>query len=66
MNIAVKVYNDFNKHRPFPFSLSDALFILFLHDLEKPWKYAGNEEQKAELKMFQDYKDFIRAKISEY
>lgn len=26
--------------RPFPFSLSDAFLTIFLHDMEKPWKYA--------------------------
>ena len=25
--------------RPLPFLLSDALLIVFLHDIEKPWKY---------------------------
>jgi hypothetical protein len=25
--------------RPLPFSLSDALVVLFVHDLEKPWAY---------------------------
>jgi hypothetical protein len=46
--------------------LSDVLLILYLHDLEKPWKYAWNEEQKAELKSFWDYKNFIKSKINEY
>lgn len=66
MNIAVELYENLSRHRPLSFSLSDALLILFLHDLEKPWKYAGNAEQKAELGSFQDYKDFIRNKIIKY
>lgn len=36
MNRAVLWYPD---PRPHPFSLSDALLVLFLHDIEKPWKY---------------------------
>lgn len=66
MNIAIELHGNLSKHRPLHFSLSDALLILFLHDLEKPWKYAGNEQQKAELRGFQDYKDFIKSKIIEY
>jgi len=66
MNIATELYKNLGSHRPLSFSLSDALLILFLHDLEKPWKYAGNEQQKAELKSFSDYKEFIKSKIIEY
>lgn len=65
MNIAYKIYNSFN-FRKFNFSLSDALLVLFLHDLEKPWKYAGDELQKNEFKSFSDYKEFIKSKIIEY
>ncbi|MEX1063992.1 MAG: hypothetical protein WED06_01485, partial [Candidatus Paceibacterota bacterium] len=42
MNIAVVLYTVLNGKRQLPFSLSDALLILFLHDLEKPWKYEAN------------------------
>jgi len=66
MNIAIELYKNLGSHRPLPFSLSDVLLILYLHDLEKPWKYAWNEEQKAELKSFWDYKNFIKSKINEY
>jgi hypothetical protein len=40
MNIAIELYKNLGSHRPLPFSLSDVLLILYLHDLEKPWKYA--------------------------
>ncbi len=30
--------------RPMRFSLSDALLIFFLHDLEKPWRILVNEK----------------------
>ncbi len=37
MNYAVLFY--IADPRPKPFSLSDALLVLFMHDIEKPWKY---------------------------
>ena len=39
MNIAVVLYPVLNALRPLPFTLSDALLVLFMHDIEKPWKY---------------------------
>lgn len=39
MNIAVIFYGVMNDLRKLPFSVSDALLVLFLHDIEKPWKY---------------------------
>ncbi len=32
--------------RPLPFTLSDALLVLFLHDAEKPWKYERTPDGK--------------------
>lgn len=52
--------------RPMPFSLSDALLIFFLHDLEKPWRILAREdgtlanaagfESKAAFKAFRERK----------
>ena len=39
MSMAVNFYKLMFKVRKPDFSLSDALFVLFLHDLEKPFKY---------------------------
>ncbi len=39
MNIAIALYESLNSLRALTFSLSDALLVLFLHDIEKPWKY---------------------------
>lgn len=39
MNYAVDLYRMQTKRRPNPFTLRQALFVLFLHDLEKPWLY---------------------------
>lgn len=66
MNIAVRLYDNLNRCRKLPFSLSDSLVVLYLHDLEKPWKYAGTEKQKEEFKSYSDYQDFIKAKIKKY
>lgn len=39
VNIAVILFAPLNDARPLPFSLSDALTVVYLHDIEKPWKY---------------------------
>src|SRR5215470_20398319 len=39
MNLAVVLHESLGRLRPLPFSLSDALVVLFVHDLEKPWAY---------------------------
>lgn len=39
MNIAVVLYERLNSIRSLPFTVSDALLVTFLHDIEKPWKY---------------------------
>jgi len=43
MNIAIVEYGAFcNLGRYFPFSVTDALLVMFLHDLEKPFKSQGS------------------------
>lgn len=39
MNVAVALHDALGWLRPLPFSLSDVLVVLFVHDLEKPWAY---------------------------
>jgi hypothetical protein len=39
MNVAIQLYPTLNDLRPLPFSVQDALLVLFLHDLEKPFKH---------------------------
>lgn len=69
MNIAVVLYEPLNEKRELPFSLSDALIVLFLHDLEKPWKY---EESDGELNIKKEMEDrdyikrFVQEKIRTY
>jgi hypothetical protein len=50
MNVAVLLYGSLSSARPLPFSLSDALLVTYLHDVEKPWKYAlGPDGQSREI-----------------
>lgn len=63
MNIAFRIYSDMGSVRDFPFTLSDALLVLYLHDIEKPWKYGGKTEV---VDGYPDYQAFQEAKIKEY
>ena len=63
MNIACRIYSNLNSVRSLPFSLSDALLVLFLHDIEKPWKYGGKPEIVNE---YSNYQEFQKAKFEEY
>ncbi len=38
MNLARKLYVPMTAIRELPFTIPDALLVLFLHDIEKPWK----------------------------
>jgi hypothetical protein len=44
MNVGLTVYETYNDRRPLPFSASDVLMIVYLHDLEKPFVYTYNED----------------------
>ncbi len=44
MNIGQVVYETMNSRRELPFLFNETVFPLFMHDLEKPWKYASNED----------------------
>lgn len=69
MNIAIVQYAWANALRPLPFSLSDALLIVFLHDIEKPWKYelVGGRLQEIEaLRTKPAQRAFRLRKLSEY
>ena len=69
MNIAILLYDSLHRVRPLPFSLSDALLVLFLHDLEKPWKQANKDlglEKLSGEKENKKIKDFRNALIKRY
>jgi hypothetical protein len=55
--------------RPLPFSLSDAMLVFFLHDLEKPWRIlvkAGVASNKPGLDTKEAYRKFREDKLAEY
>ena len=71
MNLAVVFYKTLGDLRPLEFSLSDALLALYLHDLEKPWRYEMNAEGKVVLNPeLADKKKtalaFVEQKVKEY
>ena len=62
MNLASRLYETMVQIRPLDFSLSDALLVLYLHDLEKPWKYVDGikfptkaDRHKFRLEMIEEY-----------
>lgn len=69
MNIVVVLYQTLDALRPLPFTLSDALLVSFLHDLEKPWGYTlredGTLERSCELVANSDQHAFRMRMISE-
>jgi len=66
MNIAVRLYENLGECRQLPFSLSDSLLVLYLHDLEKAWKYGGGDKEKEEIRSITDYQEFVRSKLEVY
>lgn len=67
MNIAVALHATLTGIRPVPFNLPDALLVLYLHDLEKPWRFDPTTgEQIAALKPKAGKAEFRLAKIAEY
>src|SRR3989338_2466663 len=70
MNIAVVLYERLGFIRPLPFSLSDLLLVVYLHDVEKPWKYElrsdGQLYHKPWLQSKTDHQLFRMAKLREY
>ena len=49
MHLAVVFFRTLNGLRPLTFSLSDALLALYLHDLEKPWRYQTDAEGNCKI-----------------
>ena len=70
-NYAYHLY-DFDQSfgRPLPFSRSDALLIMFLHDLEKPWRIEVMEDGTVRNRLGLDTKEAFKAfreqKLVEY
>jgi len=70
MNVGVVLYERLNAIRPLPFSLSDLLLVVFLHDVEKPWKYElrddGRLHHKESMQTKEQHQAFRLAKLAEY
>jgi hypothetical protein len=70
MNIAAMLHAHLSALRPLPFSLSDVLLVVYLHDIEKPWKYELGEDgklhHKAGMKDKAEHQRFRMRKLGEY
>ncbi len=70
MNVAVVLYERLNSIRPLPFSRSDLLLVVYLHDVEKPWKYElgedGHLRHKASMASKEEHQKFRMAKLAEF
>lgn len=70
MNIAVVLYEQLSAKRPLPFSLSDVLLVVFLHDIEKPWKYElgadGHLHHKPEMQGKAAHQAFRMEMLTKY
>jgi len=69
MNIAIVLYERLNSLRPLPFSLSDLLLVLYLHDIEKPWRYNlidGKLYNKESMQDREMQNNFRIQKLKEY
>lgn len=60
MNIACQQYNWMSRARNLPFKRSEALQVLFLHDIEKVWRYAkgGGDDARVMTTVLRRTKDF--------
>ena len=66
MNIAITIFNSLNSNRKLGFSLQDVLLVLFLHDLEKPWKYSNNDSDVQLCKSFSSSEKFKKSIIEKF
>jgi hypothetical protein len=70
MNIAIVQFKTLDNLRPLPFTLSDLLLIVFLHDIEKPWRYIigadGAVKNKPAMQTKAQHQQFRLAKLTEY
>lgn len=71
MNFACSLYGLLlDIGRPLPFSLSDALLVFFLHDLEKPWRIVvaetGEVVNRPGLTTKAEFKAFRESELARY
>ncbi len=63
MNLGAMIYKEMNQFRKLPFTFSDVLLVLFIHDLEKPFRYVPT---KKEFGNDLEKHDFIESLIKKY
>ena len=63
MNFGYKLFNQMDSMRKLDFTLSDIMLVLFLHDLEKPFRYV---EPKTEFESHEKKEYFIQNMIETY
>lgn len=63
MNLGALIYKEMNRFRKLEFSFSDVILILFLHDLEKPFRYVPT---KKEFRSDVEKRAFIESLIKKY
>jgi hypothetical protein len=70
MNTAFILYNSLSHARPLPFTRPDALFIVFLHDIEKPWQYELRDDGQLHHVLSMETREmahaFRKRKLAEY
>lgn len=68
INLGVVLHESLGSLRPLPFSLSDVALTLWLHDVEKPFKYAGRVKLQSPdgVKDCKGIKAFQRELIAQY
>ena len=63
MDFAADLFRSMSARRPLGFSLADVVLVLFLHDLEKPFRYV---DPKAEFASDDEKKVFIDGIVEKY
>lgn len=64
--IATTTYCALEQIRPLPFRLQDALLALFLHDIEKPWRYGQSAHPRPDLNSDERIHEFRQQVIEQY
>lgn len=63
MNLGNMIYKEMSAFRKLPFTFSDVILVLFLHDLEKPFRYVS---PKKDFKNDLEKHEFIESLIKKY
>lgn len=70
MNNVLVCYNVLHELRPKTFSASDVLLVLYLHDIDKLWRYQKNEQgiwvRNPQFNNKEEMRPFVEQKIIDY